>query len=204
MPFETAEAGLTETDLTALLGSRLCHDLISPIGAIGNGVELLSMSQETPGPELELIAQSVAAANARVKFFRVAFGQAAPGQMMGRAETGRLLVEASALGRLDFVWDLTEDQPRALVKLAFLAMLCLETALPFGGTITVRSSAELWEITAHSEKARGDAALFAALGGAPFEITPARIQFALLPREARRQSRSLDWELDAQGAVIRF
>lgn len=204
MPFETAEAGLPETDLTALLGSRLCHDLISPIGAIGNGVELLSMSQGSPGPELELIAQSVAAANARVKFFRVAFGQASAEQRLGRAETAKLLAELSAQGRLEFEWDLAEDQPRAQVKLAFLAMLCLETALPFGGTITARATGNLWEIAARSEKARGDAELFAALGGATFEMTPARIQFALLPREAARQGRSLAWELDDLGGVIRF
>ena len=63
-----------QTDLAALLGSRICHDLISPIGAIGNGVELLMMEGGTPSPELVLIAESVAAANARIRFFRLAFG----------------------------------------------------------------------------------------------------------------------------------
>ena len=57
-----------QTDLSALLGSRICHDLISPIGAIGNGVELLMMEGGTPSPELVLIAESVAAANARIRF----------------------------------------------------------------------------------------------------------------------------------------
>ena len=52
-------------DLSALIGSRICHDLISPIGAIGNGVELLMMEGRA-GPEVALIAESVAAANAQI------------------------------------------------------------------------------------------------------------------------------------------
>jgi histidine phosphotransferase ChpT len=65
-----------QPDLAALIGSRICHDLISPIGAIGNGVELLLMEASGKGPELSLISESVAAANARIRFFRVAFGAA--------------------------------------------------------------------------------------------------------------------------------
>ena len=54
-----------KTDLAALLGSRICHDLISPIGAIGNGLELLMMDPGTHGPEMSLISESVGHANAR-------------------------------------------------------------------------------------------------------------------------------------------
>lgn len=58
-------------DLPALIGSRICHDLISPIGAINNGLELLNMAGTgaAPGPELELIGQSVESASARIRFF---------------------------------------------------------------------------------------------------------------------------------------
>jgi histidine phosphotransferase ChpT len=63
-------------ELTSLIGSRICHDLISPLGAIGNGVELLAMSEVAKGPEMSLIAESVENANARIRFFRVAFGAA--------------------------------------------------------------------------------------------------------------------------------
>ena len=71
---------LAAGELSQLLGSRLCHDLVSPLGAIGNGVELLEMSPDFPGiaacPELQLIAESVSSARARIQIFRVAFGQA--------------------------------------------------------------------------------------------------------------------------------
>ena len=69
-------------DLAALIASRICHDLISPIGAIGNGVELLAMEPGGPRPEMALISESVANANARIRFFRICFGQASSDQLV--------------------------------------------------------------------------------------------------------------------------
>ena len=54
----------TSRHIAALLGSRICHDLISPIGAISNGVELMQMSGADSSPELALISESVESANA--------------------------------------------------------------------------------------------------------------------------------------------
>ncbi len=75
-------------DIASLIGSRISHDLISPIGAIGNGLELLSMSG-AGGPEVELISDSVANANARIRHFRIAFGLASAEQGTSRSEIGR-------------------------------------------------------------------------------------------------------------------
>ena len=72
-------------DFSALIGSRICHDLVNPIGAIGNGVELMQMDGAVRGPELTLIAESVANANARIRFFRIAFG-ASGGQRVSKSE----------------------------------------------------------------------------------------------------------------------
>ena len=80
-------------DLAALIGSRICHDLISPIGAIGNGVELLMMDGAAQTPELALIAESVANANARIRFFRLAFGANAAHQKIARSEILSILAE---------------------------------------------------------------------------------------------------------------
>ncbi|OWY05203.1 histidine phosphotransferase [Thioclava sp. NG1] len=204
MPFETANAGAEDADLIELVASRLCHDLISPIGAIGNGVELLTMTSEAPGPEVELISQSVAAANARVKFFRLAFGRAGPDQQLSEAEITGLLGEVSAQSRVEYDWRAPGETPRAEVKLALLAMLCLETALPFGGDIRAMPCGDGWMITARAEKARPDRAAFAALDGEPLDLTPTRVQFALLPREAARQGRRLDWSVDSEGGTIAF
>lgn len=59
----------TRAELAELVGSRICHDLISPIGAIANGLELLTMSGTSSGAEMDLIADSAGDAGARIGFF---------------------------------------------------------------------------------------------------------------------------------------
>lgn len=189
-------------DLVALVGSRLCHDLISPLGAIGNGVELLAMSGAGMGPELQLIAQSVGSANARLKFFRVAFGQAAADQRLGRPEIVALLADLGQGGRLRYDWQAEGDQARRAVKLVFLAILCLETALPWGGVVTIRPQGSSWRVEAQARKTRPDSALWALLDGAAGAVSPAQVQFALLPAEAARQGRRLDWSITETVAAI--
>lgn len=76
------------TETAALIPSRICHDVISQIGAIGNGMELMALSsgQEQSSPELDLILQSVENANARIRFFRIAYGSALSTHLVGRQE----------------------------------------------------------------------------------------------------------------------
>ena len=65
--------------LATLIGSRICHDLASPIGAVKNGLELLHLSSEnSTGPEICLIEESSDNAIGRVNFFRIAFGMGGP------------------------------------------------------------------------------------------------------------------------------
>ncbi|WP_417248892.1 histidine phosphotransferase family protein [Celeribacter sp.] len=172
--------------VAALLGSRICHDLISPIGAISNGVELLGLSGTSDTSELSLISDSVDNANARVKFFRIAFGQASAGQFSSSAEMSAIL---SALGtaRLTYSWAVTGDQSRDEVKMAALMMMCLETALPRGGKITVeRSDDGHWSVCARAERLEPDPALWARLGQITDieDLRPADVQFFLAPVQA--------------------
>ena len=92
-------------DLAALIGSRICHDLISPIGAIGNGVELMLMDGAPKAPELALISESVANANARIRFFRVAFGAATGDQRIAAPEVLSILSDLTKGGRLKIELD---------------------------------------------------------------------------------------------------
>ena len=73
---------MSPKDLNALLGSRICHDLISPLSAIGNGIELLTLSGVDAPSEIALISESVDNANTRIRFFRVAFGAAREDQQI--------------------------------------------------------------------------------------------------------------------------
>jgi histidine phosphotransferase ChpT len=132
---------LDALDLAALLCSRVCHDLISPTGAIVNGLEVLEDGgdAETKTFALDLIKKSARTASARLQFCRLAFGAAgsAGAQIdLGDAESmARGFIED---GKITIAWNL----PRALlpknrVKL-LLNMLVISTqTIPRGGTLTV-------------------------------------------------------------------
>lgn len=170
-------------DLTSLLGSRICHDLISPLGAIGNGVELLAMAGNAKSPEISLIEESIENANARIRFFRVAFGAAAPGQEIGRSEVKDVLAGLTRGGRVSIIWQVEGDMPRRETKLAFLCLQCLEAAMPWGGRITVAREGESWMLRAEASKLRELNGLWTAFdtGEAVDALAAAEIEFLLAP-----------------------
>lgn len=175
-------------DLAALLGSRICHDLISPIGAISNGVELLMMDGAMPGPEMALVSESVAAANARIRYFRIGFGTASPDQRIGKSEVTGILADAMR-GRLSVEWNSPTDLSRREVKLAFLLIQCAETAMPYGGKIMVDLADAHWMISGQSPKLRVDPDLWEVLSNpaAHPQIGPAQVHFLLAAQELQHQ-----------------
>ena len=198
-------------ELAQLLGSRLCHDLISPLGAIGNGVELLEMSPEFSGigqsAELRLIAESVAAARARIQAFRMAFGQAGGDQRLSQAEVNRLVEGVASQGRLKIQTDTDGDFSRAEVRMLMLALMCLETALPWGGQVVALRGPAGWRLVAEADRTKVDPALWAWLAetdAQPRTLSPAEVHFALLADAAQRENRPLAWDLDDKGAEITF
>jgi histidine phosphotransferase ChpT len=181
-------------DLAALIGSRICHDLISPIGAIGNGVELLMMDGSVQTPEMTLISESVAQANARIRYFRIAFGAAdLRDQRVARAEVQAILSEQTRGSRLGMTWSSASELARVEVKLTFLLLMCLENALPFGGRIVVTQEDDRWFISAEADRIKKDDALWAHLNDptTAIEATPGRVHFALVPGELSRTGRKL-------------
>lgn len=132
----------TSLELASLLCSRLCHDLLSPVGALSNGLELLSDERD---PEMrkrcfELLEQSAKASTDKLRFFRLAFGAAGGfGELVPVAEPRQLvdaLVEAN--GRITANWALgTDALPKPAVKtLLNLAFIAIE-ALIRGGTLDI-------------------------------------------------------------------
>ena len=192
-------------NLAALIGSRICHDLISPVGAINNGLELLGMSGAVAGPELELISDSVLNANARIRFFRVAFG-AAGDQQMGRAEVVSILEDISKAGRMKFQWTPTEGCSRSEVRMAFLAALCLESALPYGGVINVLNAGGNWTVVGEGRKVNVEDDLWGNLDGSSDDakITPALVQFAMLPEAAKEAERKISYDATLEKVTIQF
>ncbi|MEX0279878.1 MAG: histidine phosphotransferase family protein [Arenibacterium sp.] len=192
-------------NLATLIGSRICHDLISPVGAITNGLELLEMSGSMEGPELELISDSVQNAGARIRFFRIAYGIASD-QMLGRQEVASVLQDIAAGGRLRFDWRPEGPNPRAMVRLAFLALQCCETAMPYGGEVTISCTDERWTICGVTSKLNLEPTLWRGLmnGTGPDEVTPAQVQFALFPSAARELGRDIQLDHDETSVTITF
>ncbi|MFZ1467512.1 MAG: histidine phosphotransferase family protein [Paracoccaceae bacterium] len=184
-------------DLAALIGSRICHDLISPIGAIGNGVELLMMDGAAATPELALIAESVANANARIRFFRVAYGMAGVDQRIGRGEAAGIIADMTRGGRLQVEWISPTDLARRDVKLAFLLLQCLETAMAYGGRIRIEKLETGWVMQAEAPRLKIDPALWEVLSErhAPAAIAAGQVHFALVPEELHTQGKRLVAEL---------
>ncbi len=127
-------------DLAALLCSRVCHDLISPVGAIVNGIEVLDegRDEETKAFSLDLIRKSAAQASAKLQFCRMAFGAAgsAGAQIeLGDAEkTARGLLED---GKTTLVWNLPRElMAKNRVKLLMNMLMMAAAAIPRGGRLT--------------------------------------------------------------------
>jgi histidine phosphotransferase ChpT len=137
----SSAATLEPLDLSALLCSRVCHDLISPSGAIVNGLEVFEDAQdeETKAFALNLIKKSAAAVSARLQFCRLAFGAA--GSVGAQVDLGD--AEKVARGALeDEKVKLNWGLPRALlpknrVKLLLNLLLVAGHAIPRGGVLTV-------------------------------------------------------------------
>lgn len=180
--------------LAALVGSRICHDLVNPVGAIANGVELLQMGGAGPdAPELRLVADSVAQTAARLKHFRIAFGLASPGQKLAAAEAQQILSACHSPSRLRVHWEVPGDSPRDEARIAFLLLLCTESALPRGGEVTVTAEGGRWRIEGRAERVSADPAVWALLDARPLPGTlRARdVQFALAPRAAAALGRRI-------------
>lgn len=178
-----AEPIMTDQDITALVSSRICHDLISPIGAIGNGVELLHELSSGTSPELALIAESAATAAHKLRCFRVAFGAAQRGTQIARSDieatltamfTGRASVQLIAGGAAEL--------PRPLAKALLLTLLCQERCLPMGGESRVLIESDGFLIETAAAKIRDVGALWSLIDrpGTRVELAPAEVQFALL------------------------
>ncbi len=132
----------TSLDLASLLCSRLCHDLLSPVGALTNGLELLAEERDPEMRQrcLELLDQSARISTDKLKFFRLAFGAAGGFGDMVPLGDARAVVDALASnnGRIEVNWQLSGDElPKVAVKVMLNFALMAIEALVRGGTIEI-------------------------------------------------------------------
>ena len=140
---EKTETEMTSpTDLAAMLCSRLCHDMLSPVGALSNGLELLADEQD---PEMraqcmELLEKSAKISTDKLKFFRLAFGAAGGyGEAVPVEEAQEVITSlAEDAKRVTLNWAVTESTlPKPAVKVLLnLSQIALD-ALVRGGTLDI-------------------------------------------------------------------
>ncbi|MCH7633299.1 MAG: hypothetical protein IIA36_01235 [Proteobacteria bacterium] len=173
-----------EPKVMELLCSRLCHDLIGPVTAINNGIELITeFGDEMRGEAMSLMGDSAREGSRRLQFYRVAFGFGGVGLGDARARALDLLAD----GRITLDWpesgapsDL--ELPSAGVKLLLNLILVGVEALAGSGTVSVLlnagSGGVTSAVTARSDKAGLSDELLSALSGdLPVEdLTPRTVQ----------------------------
>ena len=194
---------MNDIDLTALVSSRICHDLISPIGAIGNGVELIAVIGNSNTPEMELIGSSANSASAKLRFFRIAFGAPGDNSMLSSAEASDI-VNAMFQGRFKVVWEINHDLSRLAVKALFLSLLCLEKAVPLGGTAMVVASDTL-SIVVSATKVSKDEGLWSYLenkGTTP--LTAGLVQFLLLQKMSSESNFTINPDFSESTVELRL
>lgn len=196
----------TSPNLTALVGSRICHDLINPLGAIGNGIELLGLAGAAAGAEMDLVSDSVTNATSKLKFLRLAFGAATSDQTVKRSEILSTLEALAKGGRLSYSWNVPGDPARLDVRTALLSVMCVESALPLGGDIEVNMNANTWSIHAKHDRLNLDPALWVALskGSCPADLAAAQVHFGLLPIVAEEAGRTLSLTHGSDWVKISF
>ncbi len=184
---------MNEHDLASMVSARLCHDLISPLGAIGNGLELLQLSPGAGAEEISLISDSLGSALAKLRFFRVAFGPADSIARISGEEVSSITEEMFS-GRVKVVWtELPGDAGRALVRLVFLSILCLEKSLPMGGTVHILMSENTGTLSVEGRRVTVPEELWAHLtqGSPASNLRSDGVQFAMLRKLLEANQTSL-------------
>lgn len=132
----------SEVDLASLLCSRLCHDLLSPVGAMNNGLELLADEHDPEMKQrcMDLLAESAKAAADKLKFFRLAFGAAGGfGTEVDPAEAKAVIEPlVTSSGRTTLEWAVPAGlMPKRALKILLNLVLLANEALVRGGTLFV-------------------------------------------------------------------
>ena len=158
--FAAADLPAGGAELAAFIAGKLCHDFISPAGAIMSGLDLLEdpTAQDMRDDALSLIRQSARKMVAHVHFARVAFGAATTSEQFASADLRGLVSGLHEGGRATLDWRIndgtsfTKPQARILINLAWMTL----GALPTGGvaTVTVRQEGDRLLLIGSAEGAR--------------------------------------------------
>jgi histidine phosphotransferase ChpT len=137
---------MNEIEFAALLVSRVCHNLVSPVGAVVNGLEVLEDERDATmrADALKLVVSSAEQAAARLQFARIAFGAAgSAGAELDLTEVGRIVKGLVQGGKVSVDWQAAAvNWPKDWAKLLMNAALLGADSLPRGGLVRVETSSD--------------------------------------------------------------
>lgn len=170
-----ASVTLDALDLAALLCSRVCHDVISPVGAIINGLEMLEEEKdaEMRAMALDLVKKSASNASARLQFCRLAFGAAgSAGAAIDTGDAEKVTRGLIGEGKIALEWQgMRQLMPKNRVKVMLNLCLVAVACIPRGGIVTVAIDGQgdlaTFTVTARGPNARLASSVPAALACAP-------------------------------------
>ena len=199
---------MTEIEFAALLVSRVCHDLVGPLGAVVNGMEVLEDERDPTmrADAIKLVTMSADQALARIQFMRIAFGAAgSAGAELDLGEIGRLTGGLLQGGKIQLAWNAqrlywAKDWAKLLMNATLLAADCL----PRGGLVTVETGSDAlapsFLIRAQGTSARVTEEVAQALAGEAVNVDARHVQ----PFLTHKLSRSVNTALKivpAEGLV---
>jgi histidine phosphotransferase ChpT len=201
---------VNEFTVADFLASRLCHDLVGPISAVANGLELLSESPQMEEEAVDLARRSAARATALVQFFRLAFGNA--GNQIVRPQEAQAAAQALFLdGRVKLDWSVSPETlalPAGAGKLLLNMILLAADALPRGGRVLALTTGEGAAIRfavralGTDAKLAEDETIALAAVTPPKDLTPRTVQAYLAGRLAARFGTSLAPASVAPGEIL--
>ncbi len=170
---QTPPPKLTPSGLSSLMCARICHDLLSPVSALGTAIEVLS---DEDNPEMHdeaiaLIKRSAGQTSGKLQFLRLAFG--AGGSASGRIGFDFLKTLINGQyggGKHQFTWTIkTDDIDKLHGRILLNAVMIAVTSIPRGGVVAIKaedkSGATILTLEATGEKARISDMVKTTLGG---------------------------------------
>ncbi|MEM8687907.1 MAG: histidine phosphotransferase family protein [Pseudomonadota bacterium] len=149
---------LSDIDLAALLCSRVCHDVISPVGAIANGLEVLDDEDDPAMQEIamDLIRKSARQASTKLQFCRIAFGAAgSAGAHLDLADAGEVSRAFFSDDKTSFEWNAPhETREKNQVKLLLNLALMASTSIPRGGQLSVSVDGDAFQVRCSGDAAK--------------------------------------------------
>ncbi len=197
--------------LSALLSSRVCHDLINPVGALGSGLEVLddpAMDASMQEAAMDLIRSGAQKAIALLTYARLAYGAAGGfGAQISLEDANKALASVFEITKADLEWNIgggyaPKENVKVLLTLAYAAADCV----PRGGTVAINGDISDFAISAAGKKVVLQDDLVRALSGDTTEImpkyAPAHIAWRLVTDAGGRISAALENETVTFSAVI--